>query len=227
MLPGILSPIEAAALRDEVMGIMETIGLGTSKLIQTSEYLAGSALDGLVNSPNLKSVASAQMGGTSSVYLPFTAVKSGNGGVEFNFHQDNQYSRFDGPGINLWFALTPMTADNGALRVVPRSHLDGTLPSEESPDKDGHKEVTFDPADCVPVLMNPGDCVAFTRLTVHGSGPNHSPEHRIAYATHLHRDDVNYSTDGGETWKSAKENPRWNLGPVKKITPVQGKLDGH
>ena len=130
-------------------------------------------------------------------------------------------------GINLWFALTPMTAENGALRVVPRSHLQGTLPSEESPDKDGHKKVIFHPTDSVPILMNPGDCLAFTRLTVHGSGPNHSPEHRIAYAVQFHRDDVHYSLNGGETWQSAKENPRWRVGPVERITPPQGKLDGH
>lgn len=231
LLSGLLSSEDTAALRDEVMGIMEIIGLGATKLKQSGEYLAGSALDGLIHSPKLKSVASALMGGPSSVYLPFTAVKSGDtgggGGGEFHFHQDNQYTRFDNPGINLWFALTPMTAENGALRVVPRSHLHGTLPSEQSPDKDGHKKVIFDPTDFVPIVMNPGDCIAFTRLTVHGSGPNSSPEHRVAYAVQFHRDDVNYTLDNGETWKSAKENPRWSVGPVEKIRPPQGKLDGH
>jgi 2-oxoglutarate-dependent dioxygenase len=227
LLRGVISRDAAELLRREVMVIMDVIGLGQSKLRQTSEYLAGSGIDALVNSPNLLAIASALMEGPSTVYLPFTAVKSGGGGGEFHFHQDNQYTCLDAPGNNLWIALTPMREDNGCIRVVPRSHLHGTLPSAESPDKDGHRTVTFQPEDFAPILMEPGDCLAFTRLTVHGSGPNTTDTHRVAYAVQFHRDDANYSTDAGETWKSAKEQPRWRTGPVEAITLPKDKLDGH
>ena len=192
VLPGLIDPATAETLRGEVRGIMEIIGLGKTKLRQTHEYLAGRGLDALVNSPNLCRVAAMLMEGPATLYLPFTAVKTGAtpggevGGGEFHFHQDNQYTRFDGPGINLWIALMPMTEENGCLRIMPRSHLNGTLPAE-SPDNDGHRAVTFAVTDAVPIVMQPGDCVAFSRLTVHGSGPNHSPEHRVAYAVQFHR----------------------------------------
>jgi 2-oxoglutarate-dependent dioxygenase len=227
LLRGVISRDTSEALRREVMAIMDVIGLGQSKLRQTSEYLAGSGIDALVNSPNLRAIASALMEGASTLYLPFTAVKSAGGGGEFHFHQDNQYTRLDGPGNNLWIALTPMREDNGCIRVIPRSHLNGTLPAEESPDKDGHRTITFKPEEFVPIRMEPGDCLAFTRLTVHGSGPNTTDAHRVAYAVQFHRDDVNYSTDGGETWKFAKDEPRWRTGPVEAITPPTDKLDGH
>ena len=81
------------------------------------------------------------MEGPATLYLPFTAVKSGGGGGRFHFHQDNQYTRFDGPGINIWIALSPMSPENGCLQVVPRSHLAGTLDSVENPDGDGHRTV--------------------------------------------------------------------------------------
>jgi 2-oxoglutarate-dependent dioxygenase len=226
ILPGLISPEEASLLKTEVMDIMAVIGLGMTKLKQSREYPAGSHLDAFVNSPNLLAIASRLMEGPSTLYLPFTAVKSGGGGGEFHYHQDNQYTRFDGPGINLWFALMPMTEQNGCLNVVPRSHRNGTLPSH-SPENDGHKAVTFEPEEFVPILMQPGDCVAFSRLTVHGSGPNTTPEHRVAYAAQFHRDDGNYSLDSGVTWQRAKDNPRWSVGPVAAITPPQGKLDGH
>jgi hypothetical protein len=234
ILRGLILPEAAAELRAEVMGIMEVIGLGQTKLKQTGQYLAGSWIDRLVNSPNLRRTAGELMEGPSSLYMPFTAVKSGarrpgdSGGGEFHFHQDNQYTRFDGPGINLWFALTPMTEENGCLKCVPRSHLNGTLPSF-SPDGDGHKAVTFPPEEFVSCILQPGDCVAFSRLTVHGSGPNVTPEHRVAYAVQFHRDDVSWSADGGETWHLAKENPRWRHRPVEAITAPQGsgKQDGH
>jgi 2-oxoglutarate-dependent dioxygenase len=166
------------------------------------------------------------MGGVAALYLPFTAVNSGGGGGRFHFHQDNQYTRFDGPGINLWFALSPMTVENGCLQVVPGSHFQGTLPSF-SPENDGHKAVTFEPNDFVPIVMQPGDCVAFSRLTVHGSGENTTNAPRVAYAVQFAREDVNYSTDQGQTWASLRENPRWSTGPVAQISVPKDKLDGH
>jgi 2-oxoglutarate-dependent dioxygenase len=226
VLRRLITPDVSETLRSEVMGIMEIIGLGQTKLKQSAEYLPGSGLDGFVNSPVLLSLAEALMGGPSTLYMPFTAVKSGGGGGQFHFHQDNQYTRFDGPGINLWTALSPMTEENGCLQVVPRSHLNGTLPSH-SPDADGHRAVTFEPEDFVSVSMDPGDCIAFSRLTVHGSGPNVSSEPRVAYAVQYHRNDVNFSLDGGETWKFLKDNPRYNTKPVHEITVPKGKIEGH
>ncbi len=227
VLPGLIAPEAADALRAEVMHIMDVIGLGTTKLKQSSEYLAGSALDAFVNSLNLRAIAGALMGGgEATLYLPFTAVKSGGGGGRFHFHQDNQYTRFDGPGINLWFAMSPMTTENGCLQIVPRSHENGTLPAF-SPDGDGHKAVTFEPNDFVPLVMRPGDCVAFSRLTVHGSGENTTNEARVAYAVQFAREDVNYSTDAGQTWASLREKPRWSTGPAARISVPKEKLDGH
>ncbi|MDX1932633.1 MAG: phytanoyl-CoA dioxygenase family protein [Capsulimonadales bacterium] len=232
LLPGLLTTSEAEALRLEVLSIMEVIGLGRTKLRQTHEYLAGSRVDALVNSENLRRIASELMEGEAHLYLPFTAVKSGaetaeQGGGEFHFHQDNQYTRFDAPGNNLWFALTPMSEENGCLRMIPRSHLHGTLPSLESPDRDGHRTIDFAPESFLPIRMEPGDCVAFTRLTVHGSGPNRTSDHRVAYAVQYFREDVRYSTDGGVTWKRAKDHPRWSVGPVSALTPPTEKRDGH
>lgn len=227
LLEGLLSPEQADALRREVMQIMEIIGLERTKLKQTGEYLRGSDLDHFVNSARLREIAAQLMEGPATLYLPFTAVKSGGGGGEFHFHQDNQYTRFDGPGINLWFALVPMTEENGCLRIVPRSHTAGTLPSTLSGDGDQHKKVTFEPDDFVPLLMEPGDCVAFTRLTIHGSGPNRTDRHRVAYAVQFHRDDVRYSRDSGQTWRSLKDEPVYRTGPMEAITVPRGKLDGH
>jgi 2-oxoglutarate-dependent dioxygenase len=226
ILRRLITPEASEILREEVMQIMDIIGLGQTKLKQSGEYLPGSGLDSLVNSPVLLSLAEALMGGPSTLYLPFTAVKSARGGGQFHFHQDNQYTRFDGPGINLWTALSPTTEENGCLQVVPRSHLSGTLPSH-SPDGDGHRAVTFEPNDFVSVSMDPGDCIAFSRLTVHGSGPNITAEPRVAYAVQYHRDDVNFSLDGGETWKYLKDNPRYSTRPVNQITVPKDKIEGH
>jgi ectoine hydroxylase-related dioxygenase (phytanoyl-CoA dioxygenase family) len=226
LLRNILSNEQANLLRNEVMEIMEKIGLEPTKLKQTQQYLHGSPLDHFVHSEVMRGIASALTGGPSTLYLPFTAVKTGGGGGRFHFHQDNQYTRHDGPSINLWSALTLMTEANGCLQIVPRSHLQGTLESELSGDGDAHRKVKWEPGDFAQILMEPGDCVAFTRLTVHGSGANTTPDHRVAYAIQYHRDDVNYRD--GETWKSLKEHPRFtDIHGCSEIVVPTAKRDGH
>lgn len=227
ILRNIISPAVAEALRDEVAAIIDIIGLGATKLKQTPHYLRGSALDAYVHSRLLQRIATQLMGGEAMLYLPFTAVKSGGGGGKFHFHQDNNYTRWLGPGINLWTALGPMSPENGCLQMVPRSHLQGDWESENAGDGDNHRKVKIEPGDFIPMEMDPGDCVAFTRLTVHGSGPNNTPDHRFAYAVQFHREDVRAIVDGEE--RLLKEKPRFtDIHGVDEITASSGgKRDGH
>lgn len=226
VLRGLLPPDAATSLKREVMSIMDKIGLPMTSLKQSGEYLEGSDLDAFINNPNLNSAAAQLLEGPTSLYMPFSAVKSGGGGGRFHFHQDNQYTRLDGPAINLWVALVPMSFENGCLQVVPRSHLNGTLDSVESPDS-GHRRVKWDPKDFVTVNMQPGDCIAFSRLTVHGSGQNSTPDPRVAYAVQFHRNDVRWLDRESNTWKLLTEFPRWRIGPVSEIMVPKGKQDGH
>lgn len=77
-------------MRAEVLEILDIIGLGKTKLRQTKPYLAGSCIDGLVNSANLLELASRLMQGPSTLHSPLTAVKS-PGGTEFHFHPDREW----------------------------------------------------------------------------------------------------------------------------------------
>src|SRR5688572_5421880 len=81
LLPGLLSDAVAAKLHAEVTATMAQIGgFEKNKLKQTAEYLEGGEIDRLVNDRNLRDVAEQLLGGPSSVYLPFTAVKGSGGG---------------------------------------------------------------------------------------------------------------------------------------------------
>ena len=228
-IPGLMSEQAAGELHAEVMELMNAIGgFEGNKLKQSWEYKRGSHIDHLVNSPTLRAIAGQLMGGESTLYLPFTAVK-GVGGGTFHFHQDNNYTPFDDGmgGINMWIALMPTTPENGCLMVVPRSHGKGTLESELSPDGDAHKKVKYDPVDFLPVRMRAGDCIAFSRLTVHGSGPNLTQAPRVAYAVQFHRNDVSYIERDTGVKKLLTKHPRWVNQPVEEYSVPAGKRDGH
>ena len=68
--------------------------------------------------------------------------------------------------------------------------------------------------------------MAFSRLTVHGSGPNSTPDPRVGYALQYHRNDVKALFEDGE-WKLLRDFPRWKTKPVKTLTVPKGKQDGH
>jgi ectoine hydroxylase-related dioxygenase (phytanoyl-CoA dioxygenase family) len=212
---GLIKPPTVAPLKDDIAAVLATRNMPDSYLAQTMEYLRDSPIDGLAHSPHLKRLVEQILGGPSSLYLPFTAVKGPGQGV-FTFHQDNNYTRFDGPALNCWLALVPMTSMNGCLRIVPGSHRGGTVASKPSELCKNHQQVAEEPTSWVDVLMEPGDAVIFDRLTVHGSGPNRTSQPRIAYAVQFHRNDTKYLSDG--SWLLLTERPRYSVGPVDKLS---------
>lgn len=214
------------ALRDEVLQVMESKGFsreglnqstGTAdKLRQIPEYLKGSLIDSLINSAQTLNIASRLIGGQAVRYLPFTAVKAGGGGGEFHFHQDNNYTQHDPAtgSINIWVALVDMTPENGCLRMVPGSNKLGTVESINAGDGDGHRKVQDDPEKALPIRMRAGDAVAFTRVTIHGSGPNSTDQVRVAYGLQYHREDVKFLDREDDEWKRLVDSPRFQTLPV-------------
>jgi len=63
-------------------------------------------------------------------------------------------------------------ADGRASSTLSGSHRAGTLNAVESGDGDAHRKIEWEPEDFLPLTMEPGDCVTFSRLTIHGSGVN-------------------------------------------------------
>jgi 2-oxoglutarate-dependent dioxygenase len=75
--------------------------------------------------------------------------------------------------------------------------------------------------------MEPGDTVAFSRLIIHGSGPNNATENRVAYAAQYYRDDTRAIIDGEEVLLA--ENPRYtDIGPLDHLSGQNaGSREGH
>jgi 2-oxoglutarate-dependent dioxygenase len=218
VIPGLIDPQKVNAVRNEVLNnVRLACGSKSSKLAQTGQYTKDSLLDSMINSEEALSIVEQLLGGASTVYLPFSAVKSANGGGEFHFHQDNQYTTLDGPALNMWIAMNDMTPENGCLGICPGSHKAGTLESVESPDKDTHRTVNYKIEEFLPLRMRAGDAVVFDRLTVHGSGKNLTNRDRVAYAIQFNRNDVNARFQGETEFIPLSIRPRSNTKPVDAI----------
>ena len=115
------------------------------------------------------------------------------------WHQDGITQRLDdyrAPAI--WLGLTAATAENGCLRVIPRSHQHGMVPHDSAPDlprlqlyeksfenwpqndlsgRIAQVPPSYDPP--FDIVMSAGEMSLHHPLTLHGSGANLSPEPRI------------------------------------------------
>ena len=85
----------------------------------------------------------------------------------------------------------------------------------------------FEPSDFLPIRMRAGDCVAFTRLTVHGSGPNRTQRPRVGYAMQYYRNDVRWIDRQSGERKLLAEHPRYRIAPVREYSTPKGRVEGH
>jgi ectoine hydroxylase-related dioxygenase (phytanoyl-CoA dioxygenase family) len=109
----------------------------------------------------------------------------------YRYHQDARFRNKDATrnmlagNVTTGLAIDRQTAANGALRVIPKSHLrgylglseDGTIMTGHTPDEDLLR-VGLDPESAVTCEMEPGDLLLWTLYTVHGSAANVSPHER-------------------------------------------------
>lgn len=228
-IPGFIRSEAVAPICEEVYEALEANGVSresltaassaADRLRQCSQYLKDSYLDRLINGETTIRIASQLIGGPAHLYLPFTAVKAGGGGGTFDYHQDNNYTKHEPAvgSINIWVALVDMTPNNGCLQIIPESHKRGQLPSRPSEHGDNHQRLDIDESELMPIRMRAGDAVAFTRWTVHGSGPNNTDEPRLGYALQYYREDVKFLDPKDQQWKKLTDVPRHNVKPLDKL----------
>ncbi|HZI60503.1 MAG TPA: phytanoyl-CoA dioxygenase family protein [Pyrinomonadaceae bacterium] len=113
--------------------------------------------------------------------------KFGNSSSFVSWHQDGITEALKEAYIPaIWLGLTPATAENGCLRVVPRSHRLGLIPHADRPHPDNlttqgaTAQISIDaPQD---VVMEAGEMSLHHPLVLHASNPNCSDESRIGFS---------------------------------------------
>lgn len=106
---------------------------------------------------------------------------AGSGKSEFPWHQDDGYGTLKPLGtLTVWVALVDVDEQNGCIWVVPGSHKHGLL--EHGQKEEGHwfKEVEVE-GNGVPAVLNAGEALAFSGLTLHRSLLNETEEPRYGF----------------------------------------------
>jgi hypothetical protein len=124
-----------------------------------------------------------------NILLKSTRVfyKSGNSESFVGWHQDGITEKLKDAHVPaIWLGLTSATAENGCLRVVPRSHRLGLVAHADRPNPDNlttqgaTAQVEIDaPQD---VEMQAGEMSLHHPLMLHASNPNRSGESRIGFS---------------------------------------------
>jgi phytanoyl-CoA hydroxylase len=94
-------------------------------------------------------------------------------------HRDGHYfdSQQSGAMVGVWIAAEDIHPDAGRFFVVPRSHRIGVLGEQQDPNGRDYKSVMADfvrhgPLDCVAPILQQGDMLLWSSMTIHGSLPS-------------------------------------------------------
>ena len=131
----ILSPAEVARFRAEIEETCRALGGRVTRLDGPHLYFRWAWE--LATHPRVLDCMEQLIG--QNVLLKSTRVfyKFGNSDSFVGWHQDGITEALKDAYVPaIWLGLTPATAENGCLRVVPRSHRLGLIPHADRPNPD-------------------------------------------------------------------------------------------
>jgi non-heme Fe2+,alpha-ketoglutarate-dependent halogenase len=188
----VISAAEAESARRELESIARQCGIPLGRLPMLHEYFEW-AYD-LAAHPRLLDVVEKILGPNLIVWGTLVLSKEPGSRGMVPWHQDRAYAEFlrGTPSVSAWIALTPVTSENGCLRVIRASH--GTL--LPFTDKKGENDMLrrgqrvmaeINEADAIDIVLQPGQASLHDDTLIHGSNPNYSHGPRtgfiIRYAT--------------------------------------------
>ena len=143
----------------------------------------------LARDPEIVELVSGVLGENLLLWGCHVFCKPAAEGYETPWHQDGHYWPIR-PLANctVWVALEPSTAENGCLRVIPRSHAGRTLHEhlhEDRSDLTLNQRLaagSFEEASAVDIELEPGQMSLHDVYMIHGANANRSTRRRNGVA---------------------------------------------
>jgi ectoine hydroxylase-related dioxygenase (phytanoyl-CoA dioxygenase family) len=207
---GLFSPSEVEAMSVAIDAVhAEALSLGRSfrygnlhyrldgdevRMVQWPSYHS-IALDRVRTNPRIAQLLAPIVGSDIKQIINQLHWKKPGGKGDFAFHQDSRfrkpvwaYRNLGTSYVQTGIAVDPHTPASGAMRIMPKSHLLGSLDIQlegevmaNAPEEDVLIAMGLDPADLVHLELEPGDFALWNSYLVHGSGKNNSDHYRRFY----------------------------------------------
>jgi non-heme Fe2+,alpha-ketoglutarate-dependent halogenase len=192
---GYLSPIRAISTERalELRGRLEEFetsqGSALKGAMRHKSHLLFSWLNDLIREDGIVDAIEDLYGGNVLCWTTNFFIKERADAAFVSWHQDSTYWGLSVPDVvTAWVALSESTKANGAMQVIPRTHLSDQLPHIDTMAKNNlltrgqEVAVTVNPQDAITLEMQPGEMSLHHVRLIHGSPANHSSERRIGFA---------------------------------------------
>lgn len=184
----VLSPTEAACLREQLESFEATAGILAGKLRHKS-HLLFTWLNDLIRHPRILDAVEDVIGPNILCWGSSFFIKEQRNPSFVSWHQDSTYWGLEPADvITAWVALTDSTAANGAMRVIPGSHLLDQVPHRDTFSADNLLSrgqeimVEVDATQAHMLELQAGEMSLHHVRLIHGSDPNPSDMRRIGFA---------------------------------------------
>ncbi len=150
-------------------------------------------------------------------------IKEANDPAYVSWHQDSTYWGLSKPDVvTAWVAFSESNKSNGAMEVIPGTHLLDQIPHKDTFAKNNSLTrgqeiaVEVDRSKAVAIELQPGEMSLHHVRIIHGSAPNSSPNRRIGFAIRyiptyvrqLEGEDSATLVRGVDTFLTFKHEPR-------------------
>lgn len=185
-----LTPQEASRLRTMVEDFGRRNSIYEPHVLRNKAHLKMPSLTPVIRDDRVLDVVEGILGPDILCWGSSLFIKEAGAADYVAWHQDSYYWDMTPSDVCVvWIALIASTEENGAMRVVPGSHLWTPTPHRASPEGSGNMLFTYeeiavdiDEARSVACLLAPGEMSVHHMSIVHGSPPNRSAERRMGYS---------------------------------------------
>jgi len=185
----VMSEVEAGACRKQIETFEFDHGLIMKTPYRNKPHMVFKWANQLIRHPRILDTIEDILGPNLLVWGSSLFIKEPNDPAYISWHQDSTYWGLSHPDIvTAWVALTVSDIPNGAMRVVPGTHLKDQLPHKDTfaennlltRGQEVAVEVQADKA--VDLTLKPGEMSLHHVRIVHGSEPNRAHYRRVGFA---------------------------------------------
>ncbi|MBM3394152.1 MAG: phytanoyl-CoA dioxygenase family protein [Betaproteobacteria bacterium] len=188
----VMSETQAAALRGKLEAFERAQGHPLSGDQRHKTHLLFAWLSDLIREEGILDPVESLYGPNLLCWATNFFVKEARTPDFVSWHQDSTYWGLSSPDVvTAWIALTHSNASNGAMEVIPGTHLMDQVPHRDTYAKHNlltrgqEVMVDVDPAKAVRLDLEAGEMSLHHVRLIHGSPPNPSDDRRIGIAVRL------------------------------------------